>query len=119
LSGPGVHFVLPASQLPRNTGPAVWLVAGEPELKSALLTLLQDPLERRSRGHAAAAAAAKLASGLVNTVWHVLDDMVVTPALQAYVQAHNPEALAGAGQGAQQQRAVASATRNPLNTNTG
>jgi hypothetical protein len=27
-------------------------------------------------------AAAKLASGLVSTVWHVVDDMVVTPALQ-------------------------------------
>lgn len=27
-------------------------------------------------------AAAKLASGLVSTVWHVVDDMVVTPSLQ-------------------------------------
>ena len=57
----------------------------EAELASALSTLLRDPLERRSRGLAAAQAAAKLASSLVSTVWTVLDDVVVTPALQAYV----------------------------------
>jgi hypothetical protein len=33
-------------------------------------------------------AAAKLASGLVSTVWHVVDDMVVAPALQDYVAAN-------------------------------
>lgn len=32
-------------------------------------------------------AAAKLASGLVSTVWHVVDDMVVTPALQVSCRA--------------------------------
>lgn len=31
-------------------------------------------------------AAAKLASGLVSTVWHVVDDVVVAPALQVMSQ---------------------------------
>lgn len=37
-------------------------------------------------------AAAKLASGLVSTVWHVVDDMVVTPALQVSSQDAKPVA---------------------------
>ncbi|GAX73628.1 hypothetical protein CEUSTIGMA_g1079.t1 [Chlamydomonas eustigma] len=79
-------YFLPASQLARGaTGPAVWRVDGVDELAAALTTLLRDPLERRSRGHAAAQAAAKMATSLVSTVWCVLDEQVVTPALQAYV----------------------------------
>eukprot|EP00775_Hariotina_reticulata_P014462 gene14462-14576_t len=35
-------------------GPAVWRVAGSDGLCAALATLLREPLERRSRGHAAA-----------------------------------------------------------------
>lgn len=79
-------YVVPASQLPCDTsGPAIWRVGSEDELTDALLTLLSDPLERRSRGQAAAQAAAKLASGMVGTVWTVLDDAVITPALQEFV----------------------------------
>ncbi len=105
------HFVLPATQLSRSTGPAVWRVGSTSELAGALQTLLTDSLERRSRGYAAAQAAAKLASGLVNTVWHVLDDSVITPALHGFVQSNTPGA-AGApapaggapGSGAAQQQ---------------
>jgi hypothetical protein len=82
------EYILPATHLPyAPSGPAVWRVAGAEGLTSAVASLLREPLERRSRGHAAAQAAAKLASGLVSTVWHVVDDMVITPALQAYVTA--------------------------------
>lgn len=88
MHGEGSGFVLPASQLSRTTGPAVWVLQNPSDLSTALLTLLQDPLERRSRGAAAASAAAKLASNLVNTVWHVLDETVITPGLHGYVQTH-------------------------------
>jgi hypothetical protein len=82
------EYILPATHLPYSPhGPAVWRVAGREGLALAVSTLLREPLERRSRGHAAAQAAAKLASGLVSTVWHVVDDMVITPALQEYVAA--------------------------------
>ena len=57
----------------------------EDELAAAVSALLRDPLERRSRGYAAAQSAAKLASGLVSTVWHVLDDSIITPSLHNYV----------------------------------
>ena len=82
-------YLLPASH--GTTGPAIWRIdscgssGAEEELSAALLALLRYPLERRSRGVAATQAAAKLASSLVSTVWGVLDDVVVTPALQAYV----------------------------------
>lgn len=81
------EYILPATHLPYSpNGPAVWRVSGTEGLTLAVSTLLKEPLERRSRGHAAAQAAAKLASGLVGTVWHVLDDMVIAPALQTFVQ---------------------------------
>ncbi|KXZ47329.1 hypothetical protein GPECTOR_36g54 [Gonium pectorale] len=81
------QYLIPATQLPcgPRVGPAVWVVSGEDELASALSTLLRDPLERRSRGRAAAQGAAKLASSLVSTVWNVLEDLVITPALQKYI----------------------------------
>jgi len=80
-------YILPATHLPYNPhGPAVWRVSGEKGLVMAVSTLLREPLERRSRGHAAAQAAAKLASGLVGTVWHVLDEMVVAPALTDFAR---------------------------------
>ncbi|KAF6255509.1 hypothetical protein COO60DRAFT_1534606 [Scenedesmus sp. NREL 46B-D3] len=83
------EYILPATHLPYAPhGPAVWRVTGTDGLAMAVGTLLREPLERRSRGHAAAQAAAKLASGLVSTVWHVVDDVVVTPALQDYVAAN-------------------------------
>jgi hypothetical protein len=81
-------FILPATALPRETGPAVWRVGDTgQELASAIIHLLKDPMERRSRGHAAAQGAAKLTNGLVSTVWHVVDDTVITPALHEYVEA--------------------------------
>ncbi|WIA36477.1 hypothetical protein OEZ86_007777 [Tetradesmus obliquus] len=83
------EYILPATHLPYAPhGPAVWRVTGVDGLAAAVGTLLREPLERRSRGHAATQAAAKLASGLVSTVWHVVDDMVVAPALQDYVAAN-------------------------------
>ncbi len=78
----GTGFVLPATQLSRNTGPAVWHVTNSSDLAAAVLALLTDPLDRRSRGHAAAQAAAQLTSSLVNTVWHVVTESVITPALR-------------------------------------
>ena len=103
--------MLPATHLPRESGPAVWRVGSEEELAAALALLLREPLERRSRGHAAAAGAAKLASGLVNTVWHVLDDQVITPALHAYVQQQQQQA-GGAVGGSAGGAAVGSAANN-------
>lgn len=48
-------YILPATHLPAAPqGPAVWRVSGVGGLSMALNTLLQEPLERRSRGHAAA-----------------------------------------------------------------
>lgn len=77
------EYILPATHLPYHPhGPAVWQVRDETGLVTAVGTLLREPLERRSRGHAAAQAAAKLASGLVNTVWQVLDDHVISPTLK-------------------------------------
>lgn len=85
-------YILPATHLPPSPhGPAVWRVGGEKGLAQAVSTLLREPLERRSRGHAAAQAAAKLVSGLVGTVWHVLDDMVIAPSLQEYVASQQQE----------------------------
>jgi hypothetical protein len=106
------EYLLPATQLPYiPQGPAVWRIAcraaadsntvlepGQTQadvdaaaaaenLAAAVGHLLREPLERRSRGHAAAQAAAKLASGLVSTVWHVLDDVVVAPALGKFLEA--------------------------------
>jgi hypothetical protein len=56
-------------------------------------------MERRSRGHAAAQGAAKLTDGLVSTVWHVVDDTVIAPALHEYVQAQQGQ---GQQEGSQQ-----------------
>lgn len=107
------EYLLPATQLPYiPQGPAVWRIscraadgatapalepgqsqadadaaAAAENLAAAVGHLLREPLERRSRGHAAAQAAAKLASGLVSTVWHVLDDVVVAPALGEFLKA--------------------------------
>lgn len=75
------QYILPATHLPYSPhGPAVWRVDSTEELAFAISTLLKEPLERRSRGHAAAQAAAKLATGLVSTVWSVMEDMVLAPA---------------------------------------
>ncbi|CAD7697115.1 unnamed protein product [Ostreobium quekettii] len=79
------EYILPANHLPYAPhGPAVWRVSGEVGLAESIGTLLREPLERRSRGHAAAQAAAKLATGLVSTVWSVLDEMVLDPALRKH-----------------------------------
>jgi hypothetical protein len=49
------EYILPATHLPYAPhGPAVWRVAGADGLAVAVGTLLREPLERRSRGHAAA-----------------------------------------------------------------
>lgn len=49
------EYILPATHLPSAPqGPAVWRVSGAAGLSLALSNLLQEPLERRSRGHAAA-----------------------------------------------------------------
>jgi hypothetical protein len=49
------EYILPATQLLASPqGPAVWRVSGAAGLSVALNNLLQEPLERRSRGHAAA-----------------------------------------------------------------
>jgi hypothetical protein len=49
------EYILPATHLPYGSlGPAVWRVAGPDGLCAALTTLLREPLERRSRGQAAA-----------------------------------------------------------------
>lgn len=119
-AAPGVHnraglsYALPAHHMACGpTGPAVWCLpcpsssstsgpsstsggsSSTQEVEDALFStlshLLFRPLEARSRGVAAAQAAAKLASGLVNTVWHVLDDTVITPALHEYVQAQGAQ----------------------------
>ncbi|KAJ9508216.1 hypothetical protein QJQ45_021603, partial [Haematococcus lacustris] len=80
------RFLLPATSLsPSSCGPAVWQTHSHPQLASALLLLLSDPVQRHSRGHAAAQGAAKLASGLVHTVWNVVDDVVISQALNSYV----------------------------------
>jgi hypothetical protein len=48
-------YILPATHLPYAPhGPAVWRVSGHEGLTSAVAALLREPLERRSRGHAAA-----------------------------------------------------------------
>ncbi|GMH33462.1 hypothetical protein BSKO_01296 [Bryopsis sp. KO-2023] len=81
------QYILPATHLPYSPhGPAVWRVTSEEDLAYAVSTLLKEPLERRSRGHAAAQGAAKLATGLVSTVWSVMEDMVLEPALGSQTQ---------------------------------
>eukprot|EP00798_Chlamydomonas_sp_ICE-L_P006563 gene6563-3215_t len=69
LHGPSRYrreCIVPAYQLPQGScGPAVWVITEEEELAMAVSKLLSDPIERRSRGYAAAQGAAKLASGLV------------------------------------------------------
>lgn len=72
------------TQASPTQGPAVWQVSGVGELSNALVKLLSDPLERRSRGHAAATAAARLADVLVGSVWAELDRVVVGPALNGF-----------------------------------
>lgn len=79
--------LLTAAQLPHaspSEGPAVWQVSGVEQLSSALVKLLSDPLERRSRGHAAATAAAYMADILVQSVWAELDRVVLGPALDGF-----------------------------------
>jgi len=74
--------LLPAHRLPGPPiGPCVWTVSNEEELVSAVRRLLLDPLERRSRGKAAAQASASLASNLVTSVWELLDSKVISPKL--------------------------------------
>jgi hypothetical protein len=54
------EYILPATHLPYAPhGPAVWRVAGADGLAVAVGTLLREPLERRSRGHAAAQVCGK------------------------------------------------------------
>lgn len=78
------QYVLSASHLPYHPhGPAVWLV-GERSALDAVATLMREPIERRSRGHAASQAASRLASNLVSTVWDVVDGSVLEPALLAF-----------------------------------
>ncbi|GIL75662.1 hypothetical protein Vretifemale_5404 [Volvox reticuliferus] len=81
------QYLVPAAQVTADprVGPAVWIVSTEEELAGALSRLLHDTVERQSRGRAAAQGAAKLASSLVTTVWNVLEDMVIAPALQDYI----------------------------------
>ncbi|GLI61820.1 hypothetical protein VaNZ11_004329 [Volvox africanus] len=81
------QYLVPAAQMTADPrmGPAVWIVSNEDELVGALSKLLHDTVERQSRGRAAAQGAAKLASSLVTTVWNVLEDMVIAPALQDYI----------------------------------
>eukprot|EP00798_Chlamydomonas_sp_ICE-L_P012677 gene12677-15907_t len=81
--------IIPACHLPRGAcGPAVWVVSNENQLAEAVCKLMRDPVERESRGLAAAQGAAKLASGLVNNVWSVLDGAIIDPALHDYTKAH-------------------------------
>ncbi|MEW5301012.1 MAG: hypothetical protein WDW36_003896 [Sanguina aurantia] len=80
---PGLTL-LTAAQLPRTSptqGPAVWQVSGPGELAAALVKLLNEPLERRSRGHAAATAAAHIADSLVGSVWAEVERVVLGPAM--------------------------------------
>ncbi|GLC73470.1 hypothetical protein PLESTF_001381400 [Pleodorina starrii] len=88
------QFLIPAAQITSDPrmGPAVWLVSNEDELAAALSRLLFDSIERQSRGRAAAQGAAKLASSLVTTVWSVLEDVVIAPALQQYISAGDARA---------------------------
>ena len=79
------EYVLSATNLPYHPhGPAVWIVGSHRALIDALSTLLREPIERRSRGHAAAQGAARLATNLVSTVWDVVDASAIEPALLAY-----------------------------------
>eukprot|EP00798_Chlamydomonas_sp_ICE-L_P006582 gene6582-3234_t len=90
LHGPSRYrgeCIVPAYQLPRGScGPAVWVVTEEEELTLAVSKLLSDPIERRSRGYAAAQGAAKLASSLVENVWNVLDRTVITPSIEDLIK---------------------------------
>ena len=58
------QFLLSGAQLPSGpkAGPAVWVASGEEELTYALAQLLRDPVERRSRGQAAAQVRRKAGS---------------------------------------------------------
>eukprot|EP00798_Chlamydomonas_sp_ICE-L_P012675 gene12675-15905_t len=88
--------IIPACHLPRGAcGPAVWVVSNENQLAEAVCKLMRDPVERESRGLAAAQGAAKLASGLVNNVWSVLDGAIIDPALHDYMKAHPPAVRSG------------------------
>ncbi|KAK9824303.1 hypothetical protein WJX72_009288 [[Myrmecia] bisecta] len=72
------EYIVPATHLPfAPHGPAVWRIEDVQQLTSAIASLLREPLERRSRGHAAQIAASRLAGSLVGTVWELLDAHVL------------------------------------------
>ncbi len=74
--------VMPVWQLPQHPrGPCIWQVQEAEELKQALELLLAEPLQRRSQGHAAVQAAAKIGNGMLTIAWEVLVIMVLEPAL--------------------------------------
>lgn len=68
----------------------MWQVSGPGELAAALVKLLNEPLERRSRGHAAATAAAHIADSLVGSVWAEVERVVVGPAMAGSISAREP-----------------------------
>lgn len=74
--------VLPVWQLPQHPrGPCIWQVQDNAELKQAVELLLAEPLQRRSQGHAAVQAAAKIGNGMLTIAWEVFVIMVLEPAL--------------------------------------
>ncbi|KAL0023326.1 hypothetical protein WJX77_007796 [Trebouxia sp. C0004] len=74
--------VMPVWQLPQHPrGPCIWQVQEAEELRQALELLLAEPLQRRSQGHAAVQAAAKIGNGMLTIAWEVLVIMVLEPAL--------------------------------------
>ena len=73
---------MPVWQLPQHPrGPAVWQIQSPEELKDALELLLAEPVQRRSQGHAAVQAAAKIGNGMLTIAWEVFVIMVLEPAL--------------------------------------
>eukprot|EP00210_Caulerpa_lentillifera_P003851 g3678.t1 len=69
------EYVIPATHLPFGSdGPGVWMVSDEMELEDTLYLMLTDPLQRRSRGQAAAQGAARLVIGLILELWTALDE---------------------------------------------
>ena len=73
---------MPVWQLPQHPrGPCIWQVQEAEELRQALELLLAEPLQRRSQGHAAVQAAAKIGNGMLTIAWEVLVIMVLEPAL--------------------------------------
>ncbi len=73
---------MPVWQLPQHPrGPSIWQVSEPEELKQALELLLAEPIQRRSQGHAAVQAAARIGNGMLTIAWEVFVIMVLEPAL--------------------------------------